>query len=617
MKDGTGTIQRLTEQVAAFQKRIAELEESEKRHRLTEEALRDSENRHRCLFEDVPMGLYRTTAEGQILDANPALVRMLGYPNLESLLSVNASNLYKRPEDRLRWQSTRVCEESIPDFETQMCRNDGSTIWVRDFSRAVRGPDDEVLHYEGSLEDITERKLAVDALRQSEKRYRSLVETLHEGLVIADADENINFANFAFCKMIGYSKDEIYGLNMRDIVREESFQKILEETSKRKRGISSQYEIEIVQKGGETRNIRVSAAPGVDETGEFEWAVGIFLDITEQKRAQEALRSSEEKYRTLTENVNLGVYRNTIGPKGRFIEANPAVVRIFGYDNKTQFLNTPVADLYQNSKDRLRFNEKMLSVGFVKDEELSLMTKKGLAFIASVSAVAVKAEDGSVMYYDGIIEDITERKEAEELRLTFERLQLTLDGTVHALAATSETADPYTAGHQQRVAQLASAIAKEMGLSENTIDSIIIAATLHDLGKIYVPPSILSRPGKLADIEFNLIKAHPTVGHDILKTVAFPWPIAEMVYQHQERLDGSGYPRGLAGEELMLEARILGVADVVEAMSSHRPYRSALGIDAALKEIEEQKGILYDPDVVEACLKLFRDETFSFDRGQR
>jgi len=144
----------------------------------------------------------------------------------------------------------------------------------------------------------------------------------------------------------------------------------------------------------------------------------------------------------------------------------------------------------------------------------------------------------------------------------------------------------------------------------------MIAGTLHDLGKIYVPPSILSRPGELAEIEFSLIKAHPKVGHDILKTIQFPWPIAEMVYQHQERLDGSGYPRGLAGEKIMLEARILAVADVVEAMSSHRPYRPALGIDKALEEINEQKGVLYDLDVVEACLKLFRDKTFSFDRGK-
>ncbi len=338
MKDGTRTRQKLIEQVAALQKEIAELEASEKEHLLTEKALRESEIRYRCLFEDVPMGLYRSTDDGRIVDANPALVRMLGYSNLESLLSVNASNLYEKPEDRLRWQNIRMSEEATPDFETQMRRSDGSTIWVRDFARAVHGPDGDILYYEGSLEDITERKLAVDALRKSEKRYKGLVETLHEGLVIADADENINFANLAFCNMIGYTKDEIYGMNMRDIVRDEYFQRILEETSKRKKGIASQYEIEIVQKSGGTRNIRVCAAPRVDVTGEFEWAVGVFLDITEQKRAQEALRSSEEKYRTLTENVNLGVYRNTVGPKGRFIEANPAIVKMFGYDNKEQFL---------------------------------------------------------------------------------------------------------------------------------------------------------------------------------------------------------------------------------------------------------------------------------------
>ena len=176
-----------------------------------------------------------------------------------------------------------------------------------------------------------------------------------------------------------------------------------------------------------------------------------------------------------------------------------------------------------------------------------------------------------------------------------------------------ETRDPYTAGHQRRVADLAQAIATEMKLAENQRDGLRMAGTIHDLGKVSIPAEILSKPTKLTEIEYQLIQAHPQTGYDILKGIEFPWPVAEMVLQHHERMNGSGYPQGLKGEEISTEAQILMVADVVEAMASYRPYRPALGVDAALEEIEKNKGILYDSRVVEVCLGLFREKGFSFE----
>jgi putative nucleotidyltransferase with HDIG domain len=172
--------------------------------------------------------------------------------------------------------------------------------------------------------------------------------------------------------------------------------------------------------------------------------------------------------------------------------------------------------------------------------------------------------------------------------------------------------DPYTAGHQRRVGELAVAIAREMRLPEEKIHGIRLAAAVHDLGKIHIPAELLAKPGKLTDIEFMLIKTHPQAGYDILKDVDFPWPIADIVRQHHERQDGSGYPQGLKGGQILLEARIMAVADVVETMSSHRPYRAALGIEPALKEIERGRSSVYDPAVAEACLKLFREARFAF-----
>jgi putative two-component system response regulator len=207
-----------------------------------------------------------------------------------------------------------------------------------------------------------------------------------------------------------------------------------------------------------------------------------------------------------------------------------------------------------------------------------------------------------------------ERGRAEEtLQQSYEKLGRILDETAIALGSAIEKRDPYTAGHQQRVAKLACAIAGEMKLSKSKIEGIRVAGILHDIGKIYIPAEIRSKPGSITEIEFEMIKTHPQAGYDILRDIEFPWPVAQITLQHHERMDGSGYPSGLSGEDILVEARILGVADVVEAISSHRPYRPALGIDKALDEISQKKGTLYDLDVVNACLTVFQKEGFGFD----
>jgi PAS domain S-box-containing protein len=209
--------------------------------------------------------------------------------------------------------------------------------------------------------------------------------------------------------------------------------------------------------------------------------------------------------------------------------------------------------------------------------------------------------EGVVIGIGVAIVDITERKEAELAQSTLTR------AAVEAIASTVEARDPYTAGHQRRVSLFSAAIAEELAVSAFDTEGIVLAADIHDVGKISVPAEILSKPTRLKKVEFELIKEHSRDGYEIMKGIAFPWPVAEMILQHHERLDGSGYPGGLAGDEILLGARIIAVADVVEAMSSHRPYRAALGIEAALREIADGSGRLYDPVVVDACLRLFRD----------
>jgi len=232
------------------------------------------------------------------------------------------------------------------------------------------------------------------------------------------------------------------------------------------------------------------------------------------------------------------------------------------------------------------------------------------------SKLPLRNANGEITGVLGTYMDITDRKRAEnDLKQSFILLRELLVGSIKAMASVVESRDPYTAGHQKRVAGLAQAIASEMRLSPHQMEGLRMAAAIHDLGKIAVPAEILSKPTRLSKLEYELIKIHPQAAHDILKDIAFPWPIARIILEHHERMDGSGYPRGLRGEAMLLESRIIAVADVVEAMASHRPYRPTLGIGAALEEIERNKGLLYDADVVSACLALFRDKGYCLEEN--
>lgn len=224
----------------------------------------------------------------------------------------------------------------------------------------------------------------------------------------------------------------------------------------------------------------------------------------------------------------------------------------------------------------------------------------------------LKTTEGKRVYFH-TVSDITEHKQLErQAQISFQRLETAFHSLIGTLALTVETRDPYTASHQRKVAELSCVIAREMGLSEDKIESLNMAATVHDVGKIYVPSEILNKPGKLTDLEFDLIKTHVDAGYNILKDIEFRDPVAEMVRQHHERLDGSGYPQGLKDGKILQCAKIMAVADVVEAMSTDRPYRPALGIDIAIEEVEKNKGKFYDPAVVDTCVKLFREKSFKF-----
>lgn len=225
-----------------------------------------------------------------------------------------------------------------------------------------------------------------------------------------------------------------------------------------------------------------------------------------------------------------------------------------------------------------------------------------------------RSNQGSITHVIWVAHNITNRKRADQqITESYQRLQRTFEETVHALSALVEMRDPYTAGHQKRVALIARAIATEIGLPDHRVQGIWVAALVHDVGKIRVPSDILSKPGRITKAEYELIKEHPQTGYDVLSKIDFPWPVAQIVLQHHERINGSGYPRGLKEQEILIESKIMGVADVVEAMTYRRPYREALGLDVALQEIKQNEGILYDPEVVQACIKIFTEKGFRLE----
>jgi PAS domain S-box-containing protein/putative nucleotidyltransferase with HDIG domain len=296
---------------------------------------------------------------------------------------------------------------------------------------------------------------------------------------------------------------------------------------------------------------------------------------------------------------------------GKCIYANGNACRFYGYDEE-ELLKLSLYEL--NTPEQAKAAETKIA-GLIEKGHLTYesvhVCKNKQETPVEISSLII--ESGGRKLIVSAVGDISERKRtAEELRQTSIRLQRAIEGAINAVALTTEIRDPYTAGHQHRVAKLACSIGRELGLSENQIEGVRVAGTLHDIGKIYVPAEILSRPGRLRQNEINLVKDHAQVGYDLLSTIEFPWPVAQIVLQHHERMNGSGYPLGLSGDEICIEAKIMSVADVVEAMASHRPYRPALSIEEALLEILQQRGVLYSPEAVDACIKVFTEQGFKF-----
>ncbi len=437
--------------------------------------------------------------------------------------------------------------------------------------------------------------------KRGDEMFSALIANSTDGIYIISL-QGIEYANPAFEALVGRTAGEIcaHGFDLLDVVHPEDRALVAGSN-----GPLREYRI----LDGEG-NIRfVEASSSVLAGGDGRTLV-ILRETSARRRAEEALRESEEKYRQLVERATDGI---AIVQDSLFKYINPRAAELGGFLQE-ELTDAPFSR-YLATED-LAFLESTYSRNPADPDssaifEAAIKRKDG-------TRISVELNTGPITYEGKranlvILRDVSDRRQTEdELGRTLERLRKAMGATIQAMSLTIETRDPYTAGHQKRVSDLARAIATEMKLCPEDIDAIRMAASIHDLGKISIPAEILSKPGKISEYEFRLIQNHPQIGYEILRTIEFPWPIAEIVLQHHERMNGSGYPNGLRGEEISLIARILSVADVVEAMVSHRPYRSALTLGEAIHEITKNRGSLYDPDAVDACKRLFIEGRFAF-----
>lgn len=459
-----------------------------------------------------------------------------------------------------------------------------------------------------SLRTREKHKQAIEAFVESEEKYCTMVEYSNDLIWTLDREGNFTYANKKAEEVSGYKMADWMGKSFAPMISPDDLSRIEDIFLKTLSGRPMQYEVSVRRENGTIFILSVNTAP-IYKNGEIIGTVSFGRDITESNRVEEALRASEREKALILESVSeLVVYQDR---EHKIIWANSVAAESVGLTVEELVGHYCYEIWHQRTEpcEGCPITEVIVSGKLQKREINSPDGREWL-----IEGSPVRDINGDVIGIVEITQEITERKRMEkELEQSLKKLKRIMEETISALATTVEIRDPYTAGHQQRVSKLACEIAREMGFTEEKIEGIRMAGLAHDIGKIHVPAEILSKPGIISELEFDIVKTHSQVGYDILKPIEFSCPIAQTVAQHHERMNGSGYPSGLSGEEIILEARILAVADVVEAMSSHRPYRPALGADKALEEISQNRGILYDANVVDVCLALFKEKGFKFD----
>ena len=620
MNDNRKTKKLLILELEVLRRKIAELEKSEserkrvesQRQQVSLETQDKSGSLMRAITDSAQDAILMMDPTGCISFWNPAAEHIFGRTRKEAI----GQNLHQFLAPKRYWgechaafskfKKTGQGEALNKTIELQARRRNGEEFPVELSLSAIHFEDG--WHALGIIRDITERQEVNRKLQEAVIFQQMLIDALPMPVFYKDSKGRYLGCNSSFEKFFGQKREQITGKSVYELSPKE-FADIYHEND----GVLLQnpgiqiYESIIKDTSGAVHNVIFHKATFLNMDGSVGGLIGGILDITDSKRAEESLRDSEGRLQTLVQTIPDLIWLKD--KDGVYLSCNTMFERFFGareadIAGKTDydFVDRELADAFREHDNKAMAAGKTTS----NEEWITFADDGHRVFLDTIKTPMYNAQ-GTLIGVLGIGRDITNRRSVERIRKA-------LGGTVQAISVTVEARDPYTAGHQRRVADLARAIATEMNLPIDIIDGIRMAAAIHDLGKISVPAEILSKPTKLRKLEFDLIKEHSQSGYDILKDIDFPWPVARIVLEHHERMNGSGYPNGLTGDNILLESRILAVADVVESMGSHRPYRPSRGIEAALEEIEKNKGTFYDKTVADACMRLFREKGYQLQQ---
>lgn len=587
-------------------------------------AVEKSEAQVTLLTNSIAHAIYGTDLNGCCTFANDACLEMLGYNAQAEILGKDMHALIHHTTREGTPCPKAYCEIAQALADGRSISGEGELFWRRDgtFFPVAYWAYPVMLQgrIEGSVVtflDMTEQIEVKDALKKSQALLDSMIENI-PAMVFLKRAEDLRFElfNLAGEKLLGYSRESLIGKNDYDLFPKAQADDFVKSD---RAVLESRRMLEIPEEPVKTADgaekwLHTYKIALVDEHNRPSHLLGISLDISDRKRAEDQLRESESKLAEAQRMAHLGHWDLDL-ETGRLTWSDE-VYRIFECTPQT-FAGTYEAFLEViHPEDRAAVDQAYqasLSSRTPYQSEHRLLLPDGRIKYLLEKCETLFDVDGQPVRSTGTVQDVSTLKQAERaLREHQKSLELTLEGTIHTVTMAVELRDPYTAGHQRRVAELACAIATKMGLDEDRVHGVRLGAMIHDIGKIGIPAEILSKPSQLTPVEMQIVREHAQMGYNILKDVQFPWPVAEIAYQHHERVDGSGYPSGLKGEAILLEARIVAVADVVESMASHRPYRPALGVDVAIEEIAHGRGTLYDATVVDACTKVLADG-FSFE----
>jgi PAS domain S-box-containing protein len=628
-----------------------------------EEELKESEERFRRAITATKDGLWERDIQTNQEFFAPRWCEITGYsfddPELPHTYESWASRIHPDDYDRVMGVLNNHLEKGTKyDVDYRHRHKSGEYRWQNSKGQAIFDESGKPIKMVGFISDITERKQVEEALRKSEINLVAIMNASTESIFLMDLEGGLLAANESLAKHLGTDLETLLRGNFYEFLTPDVAQ-------------NQKLHVKQVIKSGKPlyfedesfgRTILNSFYPIFDSKGQIIRLAVIGMEITERKKMEERERHFKQVLLAIR-NVNQLIVQET-DPERLIDQACQILTETLGYynawivlfDEDKKVISIKAygfIDGYNLFEEQLKqgkyplcikkaFQEKGTIVidnasdscpdcplysGHVGRAGLSSRIQHGDKLYGmltvSIPREYVNLEETSKLFIElagnlglalyKISLEKERKKTEEELKLSYQKLQKAIKSTIQAIALILEKRDPYTAGHQKRMTKLACAIAEEISLPKDKIEGLYIAGIIHDIGKINVPTEILSKPGRLSEIEFSLIQTHPQVGSDILKEMELPGEVSSIVLQHHERMDGSGYPSGLSGEAILLEARILAVADVVEAMASHRPYRPALGLDKALEEITKNKAKLYDPEVVDVCLKLFKEKRFKFE----